>query len=378
MRKISTASGCRVPRHTPSRKVLAGTLRGGLLVFLAGALVALAGTPANLQEALQAQRGLVAEHPRDADLLNDLGNLLALAGDFAEAEEAYRQALDVDPDDVTSLYNLALVLREQGDRKQAQKVLRSILELDPRHAWSHYQLGTLYAEQKNRSKAVHHYAAAFSADRSLTSPKVNPHIVENRLATDALLTMYVDDSPSTQAPRIYEEPGAVADLLLPRGAAEQQTEPPVETAPGGETVPPSGRSRVSYPPSEEGPATGSSSDADSSDPAADQESNRRLDTSTLRARQAAPSTPRENSGQPLGSATSGTNPVDDPGFDQSPTGGVAGAPSSSLVAPSGSVATPSGDTVDSPGEFTPGLQSTGRLDLELLPAVETAPALSST
>ena len=231
-------------RNSAARTTRSRILQGALLVFLTSALVALAGTPANLQEALAAQRALVAEHPGDASLLNDLGNLLALAGDLEEAEETYRRALQSEPMDVTSLYNLALVLREQGENKQARKTLESILEIDPRHSWTHYQLGDLYEDERNRKKAVYHYAQAFAADRSLTSPQVNPHIVENRLATDALLAMYVQESPSTQAPRIYKEPGDVAELLLPQPVPEPEV---LEAAPEAEDVPLRRRYGATYP-----------------------------------------------------------------------------------------------------------------------------------
>lgn len=327
----------------------------------------------------------MAEHPRDADLLNDLGNLLALAGNFTEAEDVYRRALEIDPDDVTSLYNLALVLGEQGQFRAARKTCQSIIELDPRHAWAHYQLGTLYAEQNNRRKAVHHYEKAFSIDRSLASPKVNPHMVENKLATQALLQLYVNESPSTQAPRIYEEPGNVADLLLQRESAEPAAENAAEAEPETEPVSRRRHASLSLPAAadeepetesddpesdeavsqEEEPSVDSSEDDDSSDPESDgamsqeeessvdssenddssdpglsQASPRRVYSSRRRAQEPEPTEPDGDSGQ----------------------------------APGGT----SDDIDDSLGGFTPGVQSTGRLDLELLPAVESAPAVSPT
>lgn len=399
MRRTTAVSKCPGAGHNPSRLALLRTVKGGLLVFLAGALVALAGTPANLQEALQAQRALVAENPGDADLLNDLGNLLALAGDLEDAEEVYGRALEVDPGDVTTLYNLALVLREQDENKRAMKTFKTILESDPRHAWTHYQLGTLYTEQKNRSKAVHHYAKAFSIDRSLTSPKVNPHIVENRLATDALLVMHVDDSPSTQAPRIYEEPGDVADLLLPPSA-----EPPVtETAPeepGADSTSTSSRHRVSY--SQPSESSGESEDStgepvpddkshqkmgmagvkmpdeEPSTPSSDPAEPRKIDASTLRTQRYQQPVSQGAKGQDLGGSTSGTTATEQTGLGRTQFGGVASAPPASPSPPTGSSSGIGGDTTASPGGFTPGVQSTGRLDIELLPIVETAPVTSST
>jgi hypothetical protein len=329
----------------------------------------MAGTPANLQEALQAQRAMVAENPTDADLLNDLGNLLALAGNLDEAHEVYLRALEIDPDDISTLYNLALVLMEQGQTKQAHKVLRSILELEPQHAWGHYQLGTLYNDQNNRAKAVHHYAEAFAIDRSLTSPKVNPHIVENSLATEALLKMYVEESPSTQAPRMYEEPGNVADLLLPQKSVEPTADPESESepvdAPEEAAEPPARRHRASY----------------SSPPAADEDSAATSDRSDAQLvtgqRERQDSTPAQIIEDPE------SEPPRAAGLRIKSTENAAQQTEETesrgeFVEPSSGPDTSVGDPIDSPGGFLPGLQSTGRLDIELLPAVEPGSAVSPT
>jgi len=365
MRRSSAIPGCRRTRHSLASQALVRSARGGLLLFLAGSLATLAGTPANLQEALQAQRVLVAENPTDADLLNDLGNLLALAGDLDEAEEVYLRALEIDPDDIASLYNLALVLMEQGRPKPAQKTLQSILELEPRHAWAHYQLGTLFEDRNNRTKAVHHYAEAFAIDRSLTSPEVNPHIVENPLATDALLKVYVEESPSTQAPRMYEKPGNVAELLLTQESAEPKAEPETEPAAAAAAEPPTRRHRASYPTPT---ATGEDSEtiSDGTD-----------DRSTTDPLAGSNSTPPVT-GEDTESEPSQASPrrLDSTSVEsqQSRDPGSAGDPEESEFSQS----TSGSDPFESTGSFIPGVQSTGRLDIELLPAAEFGPAVSPT
>ena len=58
------------------------------IVVLFGALLALgASTPSNLTEVLNAQHELTINRPGDAEVLNDLGNLLVLAGELEEAED---------------------------------------------------------------------------------------------------------------------------------------------------------------------------------------------------------------------------------------------------------------------------------------------------
>lgn len=384
MRRSAASSWRHQLRHTLAGKTLGRSARGGLLLFLAGALGALAGTPANLQEGLQAQRALVAENPYNADLLNDLGNLLALAGDFEEAEEIYRRALAVDPDDITANYNLALVLTEQGQTKEALKILKSILEVDPTHAWTHYQLGSLYAEQRNRTKAVQHYAEAFSLDRSLTSVKVNPHIVENRLATEALLTMHVDEAPSTQAPRIYKEPGNVADLLLPRQTAEPAVEPVTETAPEAMTEPVSRQNRTSTgsptafddleteteEPAEQDAVMVYDDPSETRTETEDREEaefvaapTRRIDASTIETQQS------DSAGSTAGNSQTGS---------RQSTGSVTRSSPPSQPMPSAEESTFEGDAISTPSSYIPGVQSTGRLEIELLPAAEGASATSPT
>lgn len=239
--------------------------RRAWLALAAVGLCAAADKPRNLEQALDAQRALVDQHPNDPRLLNDLGNLLVLAGSLQEAEQTYRRALERSPTDVTTRYNLALVLQERGHDRKAARQLEELIELEPHHAWAHYQLGTLYAAAGRRARALRHYERAFSLDRSLTSPAVNPHIVENRLVTEALLRSYVSESPSSQAPRLYRQPASVTDLLLPpepgpraepapptgavTGAPRSESEPAAREAPPAET----GQTVPRAPSSEAGP-----------------------------------------------------------------------------------------------------------------------------
>ena len=133
-----------------------------------------ATSPPHLYEALEAQRAQASQNPNDPEILNDLGNLLVLAGSIAEAEEVYLQSLEISPDNTATRYNLALVLMEQGHRSQATKELNRVLAIQPQHAWSLYQLGTLSALAGRRNKAVGYYTKALALDPDLASPVVNP------------------------------------------------------------------------------------------------------------------------------------------------------------------------------------------------------------
>lgn len=206
------------------------------LVIVAAVLLCAPGlqatSPPNLHEALRLQQAQADLHPNDPEILNDLGNLLVLAGSVDEAEEAYRRSLEIDPDNTTTRYNLALALMEQGRNKQATQELHSLLEVDPYHAWALYQLGTISATTGRRTKAVDYYTRALNLNPELASPAVNPHIIENRYLTESQLRLYLQNAEAAQAPRLYQRPGEVAKLLIP--AADPAAQPGPDQAPAAE------------------------------------------------------------------------------------------------------------------------------------------------
>lgn len=179
------------------------------VVLLAGA------SPNRLSQAIEMQLQLADANPQDVRILNDLANLQALAGQRDAAETTYQRALAIDPDRANTLYNLALLYLETGESSKAMDELHRVLEIEPNHAWAHYQLGTIYAAKWDRKKALEHYVRALELDPSLASPAVNPHIVENRMTTEALLRAYLSARSSATAPRVYEDPQSVTNLLLP-------------------------------------------------------------------------------------------------------------------------------------------------------------------
>ncbi len=202
----------------------------GALSFVALASV----TPPNLTKALEAQQQLVADRPYDAEAHNDHGNLLVLAGRHEEAGEAYRRSIELAPGGALARYNLGVLLQQTGRTKEAMSEFQGLLEVDARHARAHYQLGMLLQDRKQKNRAVEHYAQAFAYDPELTFAVNNPHIIDNELATEALLiSQRYGDAPSAVMPRLYGEPDRIVDLMLeemdeeePAAAAEvREAEP---------------------------------------------------------------------------------------------------------------------------------------------------------
>lgn len=217
-----------------------------LTALPAAALVALAATaaaPPELARALGSQRALAAEHPHDPQVLNDLGNLLVLVGETEEAEAAYRRALEIAPDMSSARYNLALLLIQAERDRAALQELEHLLAAEPRNAWAHYQVGAVHERRGAARRAVKHYSRAFRLDPQLAFPEINPHVIENRHMTEAMLLAYRDLPLAAEAPKTYEQPGRIVSFMIPA-----QEEPAL--AAGRD---PGMRPRPSFAPGEGGP-----------------------------------------------------------------------------------------------------------------------------
>src|SRR5262245_45963079 len=131
--------------------------------------------------AIDVLRQGILTHPRDADLLTALADLLSRAGSFeeadlyfqkslesepalvdgwylrglhhgrqgkiAEAARAYEEAVRLAPRHAKAWVNLGLVRADGGDRSGARDALQRAIASDPACAEAHSNLGTLYAEQ---------------------------------------------------------------------------------------------------------------------------------------------------------------------------------------------------------------------------------------
>lgn len=201
----------------------------GLVSIIAGgALVAMTVAPPNLSKALEAQQRLVLERPFDAEVHNDLGNLLLLAQRPAEAEEAYLRAIELDTDAPQPRFNLALMLQQAGRLGAALDQLEAVLDLDPDNAWAHYQIGAIFETRGDKRRAIRFYGQAFALDPQLASAEVNPQIIENRLVVESMLRGYGRDAARPLAPKVYDERGRIVDLMVAQESEPESAAP--ETA----------------------------------------------------------------------------------------------------------------------------------------------------
>jgi hypothetical protein len=200
--------------HRRTSWILVSSL--AILVAVA-AIAAKAAVPSsNLTKTLEAQRRLATERPQDPSVYNDLGNLLVLASKPEEAEAAYRKAIELDPNKASALFNLGLLLQQRGELREASKLYASAVKAEPGHAWAHYQLGTIQEAWGQESKAIGSYAQAFALDPQLAFPEVNPHVIENKLVTQAMMRAYKNDFVVPQVPKVYDDPARIAAMLVPQ------------------------------------------------------------------------------------------------------------------------------------------------------------------
>lgn len=203
----------------------AGRRRLSILTALAALTLVAAAPEPRLDEAIEAQRELAAERGADAATLNDLGNLLYLAGDLDDARAAYREALAIDPEHGNARLNLALLLQEHGKGRRAHRELKRHLRVHPDDAWGHYYAGMVQQERRQRSSAVRHFAAALRLEPRLAEPSFNPHAVGNELLVRATLRAYSDLPAAAWSSRRYDEAARIAELLVPVRSAAPEGEP---------------------------------------------------------------------------------------------------------------------------------------------------------
>lgn len=318
-------------RHTPWITLI--VLGAAVLVALRAPAVA---PPANLDQAIESQRALAAQQPGDPQILNDLGNLLLLTGAMEEAEAAYRDALAIDPEMSSARYNLALLLAQTERPRLALEELQRVVDAEPDNAWAHYQIGAVLDARGADRRAVRRYATAFRLDPQLAFSDVNPHVIGNEHLTAAMLLAYRDIPLATQAPKTYERPARIVDLLVPS---------PVEAAPAEVlaeegTAPAAPRSQATYAPGAAAVEEGANGGR------------------VLRERDL------ERGGT--------VNQIVVPGYEQ-PRGGTR-VPPVRTYTPPGRVQPNDGRTPNAaPGQpgsrqrFVPGIPSTGRLEIELFP-----------
>ena len=122
--------------------------------------------------AAAALRRAILQQPGRPRAHEDLGLVLAAAGDLAGAARALERALELSPGSAGAHLGLGNIRRRQGDRESAAAHYREALAADPDLAEAHYSLGTLLAEDGRGPEAL----AALLKALSLRPDYVRAHI----------------------------------------------------------------------------------------------------------------------------------------------------------------------------------------------------------
>jgi len=118
-------------------------------------------------EARQHYEQALAANPRNADALNNLGNLRTAELRLDEAVALYRQAVAADPRHSRAHSNLGHRLADVGRTGEAEVYLREAARLDPTDPAPAARLGRLLGLQGRHAEAVPYYEAAVRADPGL-------------------------------------------------------------------------------------------------------------------------------------------------------------------------------------------------------------------
>jgi hypothetical protein len=206
--------------------------------------------------------------------------------------------------------------------------------------------------------ATRSYARAIALEPRLGDPRYNPHLIENQLASQAMITSYSRYLTPTSAPRAYAERDRLARALVggraatPAGTGAGAAPTPAPKAtPTAKSAPATAPLPASLPPPGElsSAETGEKGEAEEMSEGGYLEV-RVLDESTLQ--------PGLGVGQVVGPGAGAGTGGAAPGFDEPPAARRPG-----VRTPRGGRPAPAGPPPVPTGTF-----STGRLDVELLPA----------
>jgi len=131
--------------------------------------------------------------PRSAALHNQLGQLLLQKGFPKDAELEFERSVDADKRFYPGWYNLGLIRSANGNYTGARYAFNRAVQYKPGHAAALFQLGLMEEKAQHTDEAVDYYAKAFAINHSLLDVRVNPRILDAKLADLALIKLYPNE-----------------------------------------------------------------------------------------------------------------------------------------------------------------------------------------
>jgi protein O-GlcNAc transferase len=118
----------------------------------------------NVEQAEDLYREILNIQPDNADVYNDLGNLLQEKETLNEAIICYRKAIELNPHFAGAYYNLGETLQDKGQFDEAIDCYMKVIELYPDFVGSYYNLGVILQEKKELDEALSYYEKALQFD----------------------------------------------------------------------------------------------------------------------------------------------------------------------------------------------------------------------
>jgi predicted O-linked N-acetylglucosamine transferase (SPINDLY family) len=168
--------------------------RGGIQVNrLLGLALFAKGDAAEALKHLQAALG---HAPREATLLNDIGNVLRALDRRPEAIQAFRRAIEANPGFAFAQFNLADGLLEMGRHAEALEVFRTILmrRFDGIDADFHNNLGTCLMALDRPQEALTAFSAALKTDPTHVAAAAHAGAALQRLGRNSESVAFLRDT----------------------------------------------------------------------------------------------------------------------------------------------------------------------------------------
>jgi hypothetical protein len=186
----------------------------------------------------------IEKTPKDAELHNDLGCLVAWDGFWRDALRSFDTAADLAPKDSRPRFNAGLVRVLRGEWRGARSSFRKAVKVDPGNWAAWWMLGLAEESLGNDESAVAAYSKSLRVDTSLFDPKVNPFAVASQLKARVLLETYERRRVDAGLPFSNQlaAPSRVASFFqtVPKASEPVVAEAPVKSGPVVTRVPPPG------------------------------------------------------------------------------------------------------------------------------------------
>ncbi len=177
----------------------------------------------NSEKGLTLYKELSAEHPRDTEILNDLGVIYRKLNLLDKSASILEEARTLNRDEADTLYNLGKTYQQSGNYEKAVGCFSRVLEINPEDVLAYNHLGTLNLVYKEYDKAAEIYKTGLRIDPN------NPLLHFNLAEVFRMQGRYEEAEQSYRAalkakPHWIAALTAITDCLVKRGEVQKAAE----------------------------------------------------------------------------------------------------------------------------------------------------------